>query len=753
MPEGEKSAAGRRNVMKKVSAILISIVMAVLLAACGGGSSNAGTGGNQGDASRQADTAGGAAGENENSEGGLKEETSGNDSDGHALDAGAVYQKGEFSLADTDRYSAAVSGYLADKDGFSVKLEIGNKAESEYSYYLYNVIVNRGLVNYEITDSAGNNIDELKVSPGGELEANIRIPAAEFEKYKITAADELRFTIAGYPKEEEDEDYSGDDLIEPEDDLEEPLDDLDEPADLEETGEGATADFEMADADMFADLEEADAGVTAEQEAAEAEDSYYSEDFCVYPTGKGEMEITPAQIDTEGDFEWMIQNDQYAFGIRKSLDDQASDSKGVIDYYVENKSDKELDFVLEKLKVNGIPMFQEYTYDASDSEDEATEKAVSDLAERRGIPAGTICLADMLTAKDLADNGVGQISDLKAVLKVEDEEYKEIESREISCQFQDAVSSDAGTASSSSPSESAGPYITEAVKAGESDLYKLSVTGYDQNALVFIVHCEMENKADKAYEYDFYTFDWEINRHFIEDDHEEFYGPDIDNSVEVEAGETAACDIAIPVSSLEAFGIDRVDELQFVVSGRSVDDKEAMRAAYDKGDYFYEEKDGKIYDTVTVHPTGMTDEEINESISVAEKDCAAYIEGDGFTMGILKGVWKDNPYGTLMVYFDNQTNEELYLTWEDISVNGKTLSRRDDFLEKTYPDQVTLRLKPDMKGFVPVLSRNELEKNGITDGIKELDCTVYHKEHPAQGNQFASYSEKIDCSFSDGNDK
>ena len=58
-----------------------------------------------------------------------------------------------------------------------------------------------------------------------------------------------------------------------------------------------------------------------------------------------------------------------------------------------------------------------------------------------------------------------------------------------------------------------------------------------------------------------------------------------------------------------------------------------------------------------------------------------------------------------------------------------------------------------MKGFVPVLSRNELEKNGIKDGIKELDCTVYHKEHPAQGNQFASYSEKIDCSFSDGNDK
>ena len=39
-------------------------------------------------------------------------------------------------------------------------------------------------------------------------------------------------------------------------------------------------------------------------------------------------------------------------------------------------------------------------------------------------------------------------NDESGVLKVEDEEYKEIESREISCQFQDAVSSDAVSCSS-----------------------------------------------------------------------------------------------------------------------------------------------------------------------------------------------------------------------------------------------------------------------------------------------------------------
>ena len=736
--------------MKKRSAILLSVVMAVLLAACGGGSSNAGTAGKQGDAIKQADTGG-----NGNSEAGTDGESSGNGVEEQIPDGGPVYREGEFFLADTDLYSAAVSGYVADEDGFSVKLKIGNKAESEYSYYLHGVIINSGLVKYEVTDSAGNEIEEMKAGPGEKLEADIRIPAAEFEKYNLSAADELRFSIAGYPEDEEDDDDPADELEEPADDLEEPADDLEEHADdLMEPMEdmAGSEDSEEARAGMTADPEEADAGMTAEEEAAETEDKYFSKEFCVYPTGKEGTEIIPAHIDTEDDYEWLIQNDQYVFGIRKSLDDQAADPNGVVGYYLENKSDKELDFVLEKIKVNGIPMFQEdtyYTSYTSDSEDEAPKKMISNLEERRGIPAGTFCLADILTAKELADNGVGQISDFKCVLKIEDEEYEEIESREVSCQFQDAASSAAGTAASADTAEQAGPYITKAVKVSESDLYKMTATGFDQNKMVFTVHCEMENKADKAYEYDFYTFDWEINHHFIEDDREGYFNMVIDNSVEVKAGETAACDISIPATSLEAFGIDRVDELQFVVSGRSVEDREAMRAAHDEGDYFYEEKDKTIYDTITVHPTGMTDEEINESVSVTEQDCVVYIDGDGFTMGILKDARKDNPYGTLMVYFDNQTNEELYLTWEDVSVNGKLLSYYDEFVGKTYPKQVTLNLKPNTKGFMPVLSRGELKKSGITGDVKELVCTVYHKEHPAQGNQFASYSEKIDCRFSE----
>ena len=505
---------------------------------------------------------------------------------------------------------------------------------------------------------------------------------------------------------------------------------------------------------MTAAAEEADAGMTAAAEAEETEGNYFAKDFCLYPTGKEEKDIIPVRIDTKDEYEWIVQNDQYDFGIRKSLGGQTADPEGAISLYLENRSDQDLNFVLEKITVNGMPMFHAETY-TEDPEEEAAQKTVSSLQVWRSMPAGTICLADMLTGRDLAENGIGQIYDLQSVLKVQDDNYKDIESREVSCHFQDAESSAAGmTAStamtaSADPSESASPYVREAVKVSESDLYKLTVTGYDQNDLVFIVHCDMQNKADKAYAYDFYTFKWEINRHFIDDELDRVNLSDIDNSVQVEAGKTAPCDIVIPATSLEAFGIDRVDELQFVVSGRSVEDEEAMWAAFDKGDYFFEEEDGKIYDTVTVHPTGMTDEEIDNSIEVSEKDCAAYVDGDGFSMGILKDVRKNNSYGALTVYFENRTSEELCLTLEEVTINGSPFVYNSDDPAEASSRQITLRLPPDTKGYMPVLSGHELEENGIDGGVREFACTVYHKEHPSQGNQFASFAEKITCSFSD----
>lgn len=722
--------------MKRRSVIMISFLTAALLAACGGTGSNAGNAAKQGDVSRQEETGGSAQDENENPEAGAEEEGSGDNAQAQIPDAGAAYQEGEFTLADTDLYSAVVSGYLADEDGLSVRLKIGNKADEEYSYYVYGVVVNHGLVNYEIKDSTGNDVEELKAGPGGNLEAGIRIPASELKKYNLSAVDELRFTISGHPEEEEDYDYAADLMAELEEDSEEP------------------ADPETAEAGMTAAAEEADAGMTAAEEAEETEGDYFAKDFCLYPTGKEEKDIIPVRIDTKDEYEWIVQNDQYDFGIRKSLGGQTADPEGAISLYLENRSDQDLNFVLEKITVNGMPMFHAETY-TEDPEEEAAQKTVSSLQVWRSMPAGTICLADMLTGRDLAENGIGQIYDLQSVLKVQDDNYKDIESREVSCHFQDAESSAAGmTAStamtaSADPSESASPYVREAVKVSESDLYKLTVTGYDQNDLVFIVHCEMQNKADKAYSYDFYTSKWEINRHFIDNDLEEAFLSDLGNSVEVEAGKNEPCDIVIPGPSLEAFDIDRVDELQFVVSGRSVEDEEAMLAAFDEGNYFFEEKDGRIYDTVTVHPTGMTDEEVNESISVTEKDCAAYVDGDGFSMGILKDVRKNNPYGALSVYFENRTNEELVLTLEEVTINGAPFVYNTDDPAEAPSRQITLRLPPGTKGYMPVLSRHELEENEVNGGVKEFACTLYHKEHPSQGNQFASFAEKITCSFSD----
>ena len=699
--------------------MLMSLALAVSLTACGGSRSGAGAAAQNESAAQQTDSGTGTDGENGNTEGGIKEEAGGESAGSQTVDPGAVYVEGGTLLADKDRYALTVSGYHVDGDFLNVGLEIMNKTQKDYSFGFGHVIVNHGVVEYEIEGGNKDKYGGLILGSGEKVETNIRIPASEFEKYGISAADELRFSIYGYPAEEED--------VEEDDEMvfEEVMEEADE---MEESGDGMTDDLQ----------------------AAEEENESYSEEFRVYPTGKEEAKIVPVKPAAQEEYEWFCDNEIYAFGIRKSLSEQTDEAKGVVSYCFENKSDRALDFELEEIEVNGMPMFYSYTY-STDLEGDSQERGISRLKKDHYIPAGTVCLVDMLTVKDIEENGCGQVSDLSILLKVEDEDGNEIESREISCHFQDEASSAAGTAGTGA--ESAADfgteigYVREAVKAKESDLYDLTVTGYDQSALVFTVHCEIHNKAEKAYRYDFYTFNWEINRHYIEDDHGDYFMIDLNREFDIESGKTAACNLFIPMTTLEKLGIERVEELQFVVSGRSVEDDEAMVAAFEKDDYFYEEKDETIYDTVAIHPTGMTDEEISEAISVSEKDCAAYVSGDGFVMGVLKEVNMDNPYGSLTVYFENRTSEELYLTWEDITVNGKQFAYQDDDPEESSGRQVTLRLPPDTRGYIPVLSRYELEKSGIDDNIKELACSVYHKEHPAQGNQFASYSEKMNCSF------
>lgn len=723
----DKKACGERgrDDMKKHLVMLMSAVLAVSLAACGGSGAGGGAAAQQESAAQQTNAGADAEGGNGNTEGGTKEAADGEDAGSQVVDPGAAYVEGGTQLADHDRYALTVTGYHVDGDCLDVGLEILNKAQKDYSVYIGQVIVNHGIVKYEIEGGTKNEYEGLRVGSGEKAESSIRIPASEFEKYGISAADELRFSIYGYPEEDEEED------VDEEEDEEIVFEEvIEEPDETEGSGDGMTDDLQVA----------------------EEESESYSEEFCVYPTGKEAAEIVPAQVTAKDEYEWFNDSEMYAFGTGKSLSEQTDDSKGVVSYCIENRSDRELGFALEDITVNGMPMFDTDTY-LSDPEDEEPEKMIFRLEERCYLPAGTILLSEMITHKNLEENGSGKVSDLAFMLKVKDEDDQEIESREMSCRFQDDASSTAGTAESASETGTASgsedSYVREAVKAKEGDLYDLTVTGYDQNDLIFIVHCEIKNKAEKAYRYEFYTFNWEINRHYIEDDHGDYFMMDLNREVEIEPGKTAACDLMIPATTLEKLGIDRVDELQFVVYGRSVEDYKAQSAAYEKGDYFYEEKDEKIYDTVTVYPTGMTDDEISEAISVTEKDCAAYVSGDGFTMGVLKEVNMGNSYGALTVYFENRTNEELYLTWEEITVNGNPLEHYSELSGHMDSEQVTLRLQPNAKGFQSVLSRDELKENGIDGDIKDLACSVYHKEHPAQGSQFASYSEKITCSFSD----
>ena len=105
----------------------------------------------------------------------------------------------------------------------------------------------------------------------------------------------------------------------------------------------------------------------------------------------------------------------------------------------------------------------------------------------------------------------------------------------------------------------------------------------------------------------------------------------------------------------------------------------------------------------------------------------------------------NNTDGVIMAYFENKTDQELFLQLDEISVNGTQLISEFEGISDTKKE--TLELPPLAKGFMPLISPALLEKQEITEDISKLECTVYHKEHPAQGNQFAYYSETISCDF------
>ena len=172
----------------------------------------------------------------------------------------------------------------------------------------------------------------------------------------------------------------------------------------------------------------------------------------------------------------------------------------------------------------------------------------------------------------------------------------------------------------------------------------------------------------------------------------------------------------------------------------------AASAAYSEGNFDYEDKDERLeVKTVTVYPTGKTEEEINDAVSVKEEDCAAFVSTENFVLGITKKINRNNTDGVIMAYFENKTDQELFLQLDEISVNGTQLI--SEFEGISDPKKETLKLPPLAKGFMPLISPALLEKQEITEDISKLECTVYHKEHPAQGNQFAHYSETISCDF------
>lgn len=467
------------------------------------------------------------------------------------------------------------------------------------------------------------------------------------------------------------------------------------------------------------------------------ENGSFDEEICVYPTGKTKEEIASGYIITEEECDFSEDNDEYVFGLLKDPDFKKEDSGGTAYFYAENKTDHLIYLLLTEIYANNNRIKTKVTYTSG-------EEKIMNAWIPLALPAGTKCIHNLLTDEEIEDNATGAVSDLRFALGAgaegEEIKYKDIE-------YHYAGTETGGTAEVNSDKSEiqeldADIYTDGSVVLSDTDLYTLLATGYRQNKIGFTVVCEIENKANKAYEYDLYTSRPVINQMFFDIDLNHQISSN--GSARIEAGKTASCELTIPSSVLDQFGITAVDRLTFFIKGSPVDDQNAMSEADNEGEHKDEEKDEVIKATqVTVWPTGKTKEDIVGSVVVDKEDCTAYVSTDSFELGILKKINMDNPFGVVTAYFENRTDQELYLVLDGIVVNGTQLKKSGD----TYPTTEILQLPPGEKGFEQIISPDDLEKAGISENVTKLECTVYHKKFAAQKNEYAYYSERISCDF------
>ena len=684
--------------MKKVFVMMIGTVMAAVLTACGGSTASSGqqeqqiAGGIQG-TQREAAEAGSldeqglASGEDLSAEGGKPTEdqpVTAADNKENTMEPVRYDPMAEYRKEEKPVLDTErVLVEIEDYRADAQGLTVDLRIENrtkETCSYSINLITLNRCLVTKIDTKDGER--DYVADAGEQLQTWFRIPSSEFDKYGLAAVDELTFRL--YATSEDDSD--GED-------------------DAEENGS-------------------------------------FDEEICVYPTGKTKEEIDSGYVMAEEECDFLEDNDEYIFGMLKDPDFKKEDSVGTAYFYAENNTDHLIYLVLSEIYANNIRIKTKVSYITGDQKKDSIMNAWFPVV----LPAGAKCIQNLLTDEEIEDNATGAVSDLRFALGV-GTEGEEIKYKDIEYHYDGTKTSGTSEVNSEKAEmqeRDADIYTDEPVVLSNTDLYTLTATGYRKNKIGFTVDCEIENKADKAYEYDLYTHRPVINQMFFDIDSNHQISSN--GSVKIEAGKTAPCELTILSSVLDQFDITVVDRLTFFIKGSSVDDQNAMSEAYNEREHNYKEKDEVIKATqVTVWPTGKTKEEIVGSVAADKEDCTAYVSTDSFALGILKKTNMDNPFGVLTAYIENRTDQELCLELDGIAVNGAQL--KSNTSGDTYPKTEILVFPPGEKGFIQIISPDDLEKEGISESVTKLECTVYHKEFAGQKNELAYYSERISCDF------
>ena len=180
----------------------------------------------------------------------------------------------------------------------------------------------------------------------------------------------------------------------------------------------------------------------------------------------------------------------------------------------------------------------------------------------------------------------------------------------------------------------------------DNDYIKLTMLGGgsdEYNNITFQMSCENKTDKDLSVSVSSVIFNkWQVDS---------FYYPD------VPAGETVDGEMNLYISSVEKYGVTSPDELTLEIEVNDSNDWNVPTYSVD---------------TVTVYPTGLSAAEIAYTDRPTSDNEKVILDNGDYKFVIL-GVNEDYYDFALSVYMENNTDEDVFFDWEDVSVNGEDI--------------------------------------------------------------------------------